>query len=317
MNSLRQLFVSLHLFSRILLLCDYATIPSLALLPASLSPVSYAISVKKPGVTLPRSARAQRNAVEKSFLQSYDAYKKYAWGRDDLTPETKSYFDGRNGWGCLRVAGRRRDVHSAYHGPKDTHSTIVAEVLSFLRAIQELFAEAVDFSRQIDSSKSQTDDTVSVFETTIRHLGGLLSAYELSEGKFPALLQKAGEVGDKMAYAWVGQNNAVPFGFLDFTTNEPVIATPKPEPHIAGSSIRTRCLIDLMAGVNLGMDNLEQLGIYTFAQCLISPKQPLPSSLPHSQDWLFKVSIQLTANRSVDMSYFEYRLTLCSFVQYR
>ena len=43
----------------------------------------------------------------------------------------------------------------------------------------------------------------SVFETTIRYLGGLLSAYELSGGKHGFLVDKAKEVTDKMAYAWV------------------------------------------------------------------------------------------------------------------
>jgi mannosyl-oligosaccharide alpha-1,2-mannosidase len=84
-----------------------------------------------------------------------------------------------------------------------------------------LFAEAVNFSSKIDFSVSQTSDTVrcacsrfssgacfdnpfSVFETTIRYLGGLLSAYELSDNKFPVLVQKAKEVADKMAFVWVG-----------------------------------------------------------------------------------------------------------------
>jgi Glycosyl hydrolase family 47 len=44
----------------------------------------------------------------------------------------------------------------------------------------------------------------SVFETTIRYLAGLLSAYELSNNQYPVLLQKAKEVADKMAFAWVG-----------------------------------------------------------------------------------------------------------------
>ncbi|KAF8074979.1 glycoside hydrolase family 47 protein [Lyophyllum atratum] len=176
---------------------------SLTLLLAAASPVSYAITVQKPGLHLPRSARANRDAVERIFSQSYDAYKKYAWGHDDLTPETKTYFDGRNGWGATVV-----DAMTTLH----------------IMGQKKLFAEAVDFSSNIDFSKSQTDDTVSVFETTIRYLGGLLSAYELSDRRFPALLQKAKEVGDKMAYAWVG-NNSVPFGFLDFATNEPIIST--------------------------------------------------------------------------------------------
>ena len=43
----------------------------------------------------------------------------------------------------------------------------------------------------------------SVFETTIRYIGGFLSAYELSGEKFPILVEKAKEVADKMAFAWV------------------------------------------------------------------------------------------------------------------
>ena len=45
---------------------------------------------------------------------------------------------------------------------------------------------------------------LSVFETTIRYLGGLLSAYELSDQRYPALLNKAKELADKMTPAWVG-----------------------------------------------------------------------------------------------------------------
>lgn len=43
-----------------------------------------------------------------------------------------------------------------------------------------------------------------MFETTIRYLGGILSAYELSGEKYPILVQKAKELGDKLAFAWIG-----------------------------------------------------------------------------------------------------------------
>ena len=84
------------------------------------------------------------------------------------------------------------------------------------------FEAAVNFSAYIDFSKSQTPDNVryvlqvysctladhsayySVFETTIRYLAGFLSAYDLSEQKYPILLEKAKEVADKLAFAWVG-----------------------------------------------------------------------------------------------------------------
>ena len=43
-----------------------------------------------------------------------------------------------------------------------------------------------------------------MFETTIRYLGSLLSAYELSNYEHSALLDKAKEVANTMSVAWVG-----------------------------------------------------------------------------------------------------------------
>ncbi|KAG0316721.1 maturation of Asn-linked oligosaccharides protein, partial [Podila horticola] len=86
--------------------------------------------------------------------------------------------------------------------------------------LDDLFDEAVRFVGTIDFSKSHTSETVSVFESSIRYLGGLLSAYELSQKKHPILLQKARELGDKLAFAWVG-DNSIPFRHVNFTTNTP------------------------------------------------------------------------------------------------
>lgn len=78
-----------------------------------------------------------------------------------------------------------------------------------------------------------------MFETTIRYLGGLLSAYELSDYKHPALLTKAKEVADTMSVAWVGvgsviqvpesaineiksQTNAIPYGHMT-VDNVPIV----------------------------------------------------------------------------------------------
>lgn len=47
----------------------------------------------------------------------------------------------------------------------------------------------------------------SLFETTIRHVGGFLSAYELSGHQYDVLVQKAEQVAQQMAYAFVGVGN--------------------------------------------------------------------------------------------------------------
>ena len=43
----------------------------------------------------------------------------------------------------------------------------------------------------------------SVFETTIRYVAGLLSSFEMSGSKHQILVEKAQQVADKMAFAWI------------------------------------------------------------------------------------------------------------------
>lgn len=71
---------------------------------------------------------------------------------------------------------------------------------------------------------------ISIFETTIRYLGGLLSAYELSNQRHPVLVQKAKQVADKMTAAW-SLGNVVPYGEVDFNTSQPQIATVRTDSH--------------------------------------------------------------------------------------
>ncbi|KAJ7109482.1 glycoside hydrolase family 47 protein [Mycena epipterygia] len=134
--------------------------------------------VQKSNLVLPDTARAYRDAVEKIFVTSYEAYREYAFGHDDLQPESKTFNDGRNGWGA---------------------SICDAMTTMKIMDLDDFFVEAVNFTSAIDFSQSQTSDTE----------------------KYPALLAKAQELGDKLAYAWVGSND-MPFGFLDFSSNTPV-----------------------------------------------------------------------------------------------
>jgi mannosyl-oligosaccharide alpha-1,2-mannosidase len=67
-----------------------------------------------------------------------------------------------------------------------------------------IFSKAVADVSTIDFTKAKTSDLASVFESTIRHVGGMLSAYELSNYKYPVLLEKAKQLADRLAFAWVG-----------------------------------------------------------------------------------------------------------------
>ncbi|KAK7044657.1 alpha-1,2-mannosidase [Favolaschia claudopus] len=177
---------------------------SSAVLVLSLASSSWAgITVQKPFLSVPKKYASRRDDAKKLFTVSYDAYKQYAFGHDDLSPVSKGFNDGRNGWGA---------------------SIVDAMPTMYIMGLHSEFVEAVNFSSQIDFSASKTSDKVSIFETTIRYLGGFLSAYELSNYKYPALLKKAKEVADKMAFGWVG-DHPIPYGFLDFATNTPQIGT--------------------------------------------------------------------------------------------
>ena len=66
------------------------------------------------------------------------------------------------------------------------------------------FSKAIAAVSTIDFTKSKTSDLASVFESTIRHVGGMLSAYELSGHKYPVLVEKAKQLADQLAFAWVG-----------------------------------------------------------------------------------------------------------------
>lgn len=175
----------------------------LLVIAISFSPSAFAVQVQKPGLKLPPGASAAQAQVKQIFTNAFSAYEKFAFGHDDLTPVTKSFTDGRNGWGATIV---------------DALSTMK------IMGLEDLFQLGVNFSSHIDFSESNTPDTVSLFESTIRYVGGLLSAYELNGNKPQVLVEKAQQLADKLALGFEG-SVAVPFGFVDFSTDQPVIAT--------------------------------------------------------------------------------------------
>ncbi|KAM0250201.1 hypothetical protein ACHAQJ_008744 [Trichoderma viride] len=133
----------------------------------------------------------RRNAVRDAFKRSYGAYKKLAWMRDELTPVSGSAKDPFGGWAATLV---------------DALDTL------WIMGFKKEFAEAASAVGALDWSV--TDSTAAnMFETTIRHLGGLLSAYDLS-GE-PVLLRKAVELGE-MLYMGFDTPNRLPGFWLDF-----------------------------------------------------------------------------------------------------
>ncbi|EJD51241.1 seven-hairpin glycosidase [Auricularia subglabra TFB-10046 SS5] len=159
-------------------------------------------AVQLKGLRVPKKYQKDKQAVKKIFEEAFAAYEKFAWGHDDVRPVSETFLDSRNGWGASIV---------------DALGTMK------IMGLESLYKKGLNYTANIDFSVSKIDSTVSVFETTIRYIGGMLSAYELGGRRDKILVKKAQEVADKLAYAWVG-DNAMPYGFVNFTNNVPRVA---------------------------------------------------------------------------------------------
>ncbi|KAK0625495.1 glycoside hydrolase [Bombardia bombarda] len=136
-------------------------------------------------------SKARQDAVRAAFVRSWNSYKKHAWLQDELTPVTGAGKTTFGGWAATLV---------------DSLDTL------WIMGLQDDFYTAAAAAARIDWAK--TDDTgLNVFETTIRHLGGLLSAYDLSSEH--ALLEKATELAN-MLYMAFDTPNRLPAFWLDF-----------------------------------------------------------------------------------------------------
>lgn len=67
--------------------------------------------------------------------------------------------------------------------------------------MKEEFDEAVSALRNINFASSTLNE-INVFETTIRYMGGFLSANDLSGGRYPVLLEKAVELGEMLYHVF-------------------------------------------------------------------------------------------------------------------
>lgn len=144
-----------------------------------------------PAETMSRRAQreAMRAAVRKEFERSWTSYRKFAWTKDELLPITGKGLDTFGGWGATLV---------------DSLDTL------WIMGFKKEFHEAVDAVSRIDFGTSP-HVTISVFETTIRYLGGMLSAYDLSGEQ--VLLDKAIQIGE-MLYRAFDTNNNMPMDRL-------------------------------------------------------------------------------------------------------
>ena len=133
------------------------------------------------------------NEVRREFLHAWNDYKQYAWGHDDLKPLSKSYHD----W----------YAEPLLMTPVDALDTMILMGLKDeARTTREYIATHLTFDKDI---------SVQNFEITIRLLGGLLSAYEMTGDK--RLLDLAEDLGNRLLPVF-NSPTGLPYRYVNLKT---------------------------------------------------------------------------------------------------
>ena len=127
------------------------------------------------------------NTVKEALVHSWKGYKSHAWLQDEVSPLLGLPKNDFGGWGATLI---------------DSLDTL------WIMGLEDEFATAVSELGQIDFSSSSLH-ILNIFETTIRFLGGLLGAYDVSGHTHEILLEKAIELGN-MLYAAFDTPNRMP-----------------------------------------------------------------------------------------------------------
>lgn len=143
----------------------------------------------------------RQQKVKEAFIHAWSGYKKYAMGYDELMPVSHHGIDGLGGLGATVV---------------DALDT------AMIMGVDEVVADAGSWVEEHLSERISKKGQVNLFETTIRVLGGLLSAYHLSGGEKglnsthagpkPAVyLETAKNLGDRLLSAFTSSPTPIPF----------------------------------------------------------------------------------------------------------
>ncbi|TID22989.1 glycosyl hydrolase family 47 [Venturia nashicola] len=159
------------------------------------------------GPFVPNEERA--NAVREAFQFAWQGYRTHAFPHDELKPGTNTPGDTRNGWGATAVD---------------------AFDLAVIMRLPDVVADMLNFIPTIDFTRTPTQ--VSVFETNIRYIGGMLAGYDLLKGPFSSVphnaakrelvLKQAVKLADLLCSAFQTPSG-LPDNILNFNGGQPTI----------------------------------------------------------------------------------------------
>jgi mannosyl-oligosaccharide alpha-1,2-mannosidase len=170
---------------------DWANIP-IKNPVTSMTPLPTAAPIKLPQIqfkfteeeaTQKNIREKRRGEVKAAFERCWKAYSEKAWLSDEVGPISGKPKNTFGGWAATLI---------------DALDTL------WIMDMKDEFRKAVEAVGKVDFGTTDLE-SVNVFETNIRHLGGLLAAFELSGEQ--KLLQKAKEVGEMLYHAFDTPNH--------------------------------------------------------------------------------------------------------------
>jgi ER degradation enhancer, mannosidase alpha-like 2 len=165
--------------------------------------ISFVLLLVSSARALPRVAGEQSSPdrqrmaarVREEFLHAWAGYKKYAWGHDDLRPLSKAPHD--------------------WYG----HALLFTQVDALDTLILMGLKDEADATREyvVRNLSLDQDAFVQNFEVTIRLLGGLLSAYQLTGDR--RLLKLAEDLGNRLLPVF-DSPTGIPYRFVNLRTGK-------------------------------------------------------------------------------------------------
>ena len=158
---------------------EHFPVPTESLIPLPTGQVKKTASIQLenfPNETPEEKAgrESKLDSIKKTFAFSWDGYRKNAWMQDELSPVSGNYRNPFCGWAATLV---------------DSLDSL------WMFGMKEEFEEAVEAVGKIDFTTSIRND-IPLFEVTIRYLGGLIAAYDISGSEYRGLLDKAVELAE-------------------------------------------------------------------------------------------------------------------------
>lgn len=130
-----------------------------------------ALRARESGTTKSSIEQQRAAAVKDAFTFAWNGYFTTCKGQDELEPVTNTCTNPRNNWGASAV---------------DALST------ALVMESQPIVTDILDYIATIDYTTTATE--VSLFETTIRYMAGMLSGYDLLNGPLSNLTTNASAV---------------------------------------------------------------------------------------------------------------------------